>query len=215
MVALDSQPSRVRPAFAALWDIDLAMADVVAASSQPTLGAIKLAWWREALERLDFGEVPQEPRLRAVADQLIRRGITGSEISGLEDGWLPLLETPPWGQSAADGLRRRGRLLFRIGARLLDCDPADAEAAGALWSLVDGARNITDFYTRRFLLDEARKAIADLPRSRPPRKLRNLTTLAAVAAHDVLRDKPLDLGNGFGRMATATIHRMNGTLPKG
>ena len=36
------------------------MADVVARSTEPALGAIKLAWWRERLEELDDGKVPAE-----------------------------------------------------------------------------------------------------------------------------------------------------------
>jgi len=36
-------PADVRPAFEALWQIDAAMGDVVARSTQPALGAVKLA----------------------------------------------------------------------------------------------------------------------------------------------------------------------------
>ena len=43
----------LRPAFDALLAIDDAMAEIVATATQPALAAIKLAWWREALEKLD------------------------------------------------------------------------------------------------------------------------------------------------------------------
>ena len=49
-------PVELRPAFDALFDIDEAMADVVARSTEPTLAAIKLAWWRERLEELRTGD---------------------------------------------------------------------------------------------------------------------------------------------------------------
>ena len=62
-------PSGLQPAIAALWAIDEAMWAVIAAASQPALAGIKLAWWREALARLDHDPAPPEPRLRAVADQ--------------------------------------------------------------------------------------------------------------------------------------------------
>src|SRR5215208_2478523 len=137
-------PSSIRPAFATLWNLDLAFADVIATTSEPTLGAIRLAWWRERLEELDAGAVPAEPRLSAIARQLIGRGVSGTELSQLEDAWLPLLEPFPWGDRAAEGLERRGRVLFAIGARLLGGDHEDAEPAGALWSLVDGAHNCSD-----------------------------------------------------------------------
>jgi 15-cis-phytoene synthase len=64
-------PVELRPAFDALFAIDEAMGDVVAKATEPTLGAIKLAWWRERLEQLDEAKVPAEPRLRAAADELL------------------------------------------------------------------------------------------------------------------------------------------------
>ena len=193
------------------------MADVVATTTEPALGAIRLAWWRERLEELDDKMVsPPEPRLMAVAEQLLPRGVTGHMLSGLEDAWLPLLEPFPWGDRVADGLRLRGRILFRASAQLLNGDPIDTEAAGALWSLVDGARHCSDVHSRMFLLDQAREAIAQLPRERPPKSLRRLTGLAAVAAHDVLRNRPLELPYAdSGRGMAAFRHYWNGSLPRG
>jgi 15-cis-phytoene synthase len=208
-------PAAVRPAFATLWNLDLALADVVTTTTEPALGAIRLAWWRERLEELDTGTVPAEPRLSAIARQLLGRGVTGSELSKLEDAWLPLLEPFPWGHEVAEGLRLRGRLLFGFGARLLGWEAEDGEAAGAIWSLVDGARHCSDVHSRMFLLDEAKKGIAELPRHRPPQALRGLTVLAAVAAHDALRNKPLDVGGNLRRLAVATAHHLRGTLPRG
>lgn len=176
-----------------------------------------MAWWRERLDQLHETKAsPAEPRLKAVASELLPRRVTGKELSQLEDAWLPLLQPFPWGASVAEGLKLRGRILFGIGARLLGGDAEDAEAAGALWSLVDGARHCTDVHSRMFLLGEGRKAIADLPRNRPPKFLRRLTGLAAIAAHDVLRNRPLELPNGSpGRAAAAFLHYLRGTLPRG
>ena len=193
------------------------MADVVATNTEPALGAIRLAWWRERLEELDSNRSPPaEPRLLAVAEQLLPRGVSGHELSGLEDAWLALFDPFPWGDRVADGLRLRGRILFRAGAQLLNGDPNDTEAAGALWSLVDGARHCSDVHSRMFLLAQARDMIAQLPRERPPKSLRRLTGLAAIAAHDVLRNKPLDLPYAdSGRGMAAFRHYWNGTLPRG
>ena len=215
--ALQQLPRSVQPAFAALWLLDLAMADVIATSSQPALGAIRLAWWRERLEQLDQGHsAPAEPRLQGVERDLLPRSVSGEELSKLEDAWLPLLEDFPWGAQQADGLRLRGRILFGIGARLLGGDPEDAEAAGALWSLVDGARHCSDVHSRMYLLGEARKSIAELPRNRPPKSLRRLTGLAAIAAHDVIRNKPLGLAEPDpGRGMAAFLHYVRGVLPRG
>jgi phytoene synthase len=192
------------------------MADVVASTSQPPLGAIRLAWWRERLEALDSGgTAPAEPRLRRVADELLPRGISGKQVSDLEDGWLPLFEPFPWGEPVAKGLRRRGRVLFGLGARILGCDPGDAEAEGELWSLVDGARHCSDARSRTFLLEQGRRTLAALPRRKPPRFLRRLTGLAAMAAHDVLKNESDLPYFAPGRGMAATFHYFRGTLPRG
>ena len=144
------------------------------------------------------------------------RRVSGEELSALEDGWLPLLEPFPWRQEVAEALKLRGRILFGIGARLLGGDAEDGEAAGALWSLVDGARHCTDVHSRMFLMDEARAAIGELPTARPPRALRRLTGLAAMAAHDVIRNRPLELPYfDAGRGIAAILHYARGTLPRG
>lgn len=168
-----------------------------------------MAWWRERLENLDTkGEPAGEPRLRAVRRQLVERGITGLQLSKLEDAWLPLLEPFPWSDSAAEGFRLRGRILFGAGARLLGGDPAEAEPAGALWSLVDGATHCSDADSRHLLCAAARSQLAQVP-ERLSAKIRPLTILAALAAYDL---RP---GGRLGRVGVAMAHRMRGTIPHG
>jgi phytoene synthase len=201
-------PASLRPAFATLWNLDLALADVIATTSEPALGAIRLAWWRERLEEVDQGAIPAEPRLSAIARQLVSRGITGKELARLEHAWLPLLEPFPWAEPQVDAMRLRGELLFRIGAQLLGGEQKDAEPTGALWSLVDAANHVSDPQSRDILLERARKLSPTLPR-RVSKDLRPLTVLAALAAYD-LGDK----GSGVGRVAAAVAHRARGTFPR-
>jgi phytoene synthase len=201
-------PRHIRPAFAALWGLDLAFADVISTSSDARLGAIRLAWWRERLEQLDGGSAaPAEPRLRAVAGELLSRGVSGKQLSELEDVWLPLLEPFPWQEPQANGLRRRGEILFGIGARLLGCEARTAEAAGALWSFHDGAAHCSDAASREFLVEQARKAIGHLP-PKVAAATRPLTMLAALAACD------LSGGGRFVRGAAALKHRLTGRFPR-
>jgi phytoene synthase len=192
-----------------LWNLDLALADVVSSTSDPALGAIRLAWWRERLEELDEGAPPPaEPRLRATARQLIGRGVAGKELSRLEDGWLPLLQPFPWGEEVADGLRLRGRVLFAVGAKLLGAAPQEAEQAGALWSLADGANHCSDPPSRKFLMAKAQELLPHMPR-KTVRELRPLTVLAALGAVDAVR-----AGSGLARLSAALRHRLLGTLPR-
>ena len=168
-----------------------------------------MAWWRERLEELDVDRAPAaEPRLRAVQSQLVSSGISGAELSKLEDAWLPLLESFPWAEAAAEGLRLRGRVLFATGARLLGARGTDAESAGALWSLVDGANHCSDAHSREYLCGAARSALAEVP-PRFPAAIRPLTILAALAAYDL---RP---GGRLGRVGVALVHRLRGTVPRG
>jgi phytoene synthase len=201
-------PRELKPAFSALWNLDLALADVVATSSDPRLGAVRLAWWRERLEALDAGAAaPAEPRLIAVAAELLPLGITGNELSRLEDAWLPLLEPFPWGSPQAEGLILRGRLLFGIGARMLGEAASDAAEAGALWSLVDGEHHCSDPQSREVLRKRASVMLAAI-RAPVPRSLRVLTVLGALAAADLVRE-----GSGLKRLSAAVRHRLMGSLP--
>ena len=136
------------------------------------------------------------------------RGITGKELARFEDAWLPLLQPFPWGEEVAEGLHLRGRVLFAIGAKLLGAAPQEAEDAGALWSLVDGASHCSDSQSREFLMARARQLLPQMPR-KLPRELRPLTVLAALAAIDVVR-----AGSGLARLSAAVRHRLLGTLPR-
>lgn len=177
----------VRPALRALWDIDLAFADVVSTTLTPQLGEIRLAWWRERLEDLDKGiGPPAEPRLQAVAATLIPAGITGVELSRLEEFWLTLLNPFPWGDDEANAIAERGATLFGIGARLLRREAAEGEPFGAVWSLADAAQHVSDAPSRAVLRDRAKSAIATLPRRRTPIDLAPLTMIARRRIYDLL-----------------------------
>ena len=112
------------------------MGAVVARATEPALAAIKLAWWREQLERLDTAPPPAEPRLRAAAAELLPRGIKGTELARLEAGWATLLEENPDSKLVGE----RGETLFGLAARLLNASHAEIAAAGRLYALMDITR---------------------------------------------------------------------------
>jgi phytoene synthase len=144
--------------------------------------------------------------LQAVANELRPRGISGKELSLLQDAWLPLLEAFPWGSAQTEGLALRGRILFGIGARLLGAKDATANAAGEFWSLSDGARHCTDPQSQALLIEKASSTLAALPKTMP-RELRPLTILAALAAVDLVGK-----GRGLARLSAAVRHQLFGTL---
>ena len=190
-------PVDVRPAFDALFAIDDSMGEIVATATQPALGAIRLAWWREALVRLDTGPPPPEPRLQAVAEHLLPRGVSGARLSGIEDGWATLLDEEPDGERVA----MRGERLFAIGAALLGGDDGTLPEAGRLFALNDVAR--------RGLLKTGRPSVA---RHRFARRLRPLTALAKLAVRDLNRDSSPEPEATPGRALALLSHRLFGTI---
>ena len=193
-------PAELRPAFDVLFDIDDALGEVVSASTQPALGAMKLAWWREALERLDRQRPPPEPRLQAAAAELLPRGVTGAMLAALEEGWAALLEEQPDGER----VRGRGATLFAIGAKLLDAQHESLDAAGRLFAGVEAAR--------RGHRDFA-KVETCLGGQQFERRLRPLTAFAALAARDLrLGGPPFEPEATPGRAASLIRHRLFGRV---
>jgi phytoene synthase len=194
-------PLAKRPAFDALFAIDDAMAEVVISATQPALAAIKLAWWREALEQLDSGPAPPEPRLQAGAERLLPGGVRGADLATLEAGWAALLHDDPDLTVAVE----RGATLFRLAAGLLGDGPvsAELEAAGRL-------------YARGNL---GRRGLLKLPcapsgeRIRIPTASRPLTGLAALAARDLQHGgPPWEPEATPGRSWTLLRHRLTGVI---
>ena len=199
-------PAELRPAFEALFQVDAAMGDVVARATQPALGAVKLAWWRERLEELDQGIVPAEPRLRAVAEHLLPRGISGADLAPLEDGWSTLLEERVEPRRIAE----RGAALFRLGGRLLGAEDDKLWNAGALAALVSvGRRGLPE------LLDQARDHERPLGRHRFVRRLRPITALARLAVRDLKSGPPFEREGTPPRVAAMLRHRWSGVVTRG
>ena len=110
----------MRPALVALFALDLELAHIVTTTTEPMIGEIRLAWWRDALIALDSGTVPAQPLLKLVAAEVLPRGLTGAELAALEDRWLALIGTDDVPEPHIAG----GGNLFALAARLLGGDPA-------------------------------------------------------------------------------------------
>ena len=190
----------VQPAVAALWAIDEAMGAAIAGASQPALAGIKLAWWREALARLDSDPAPPEPRLRAIADTLLPLGITGHDVAAIEQGWAALIQE----RQDAEVVARRGHALFAIEARLVGSTTDLPDAAGALFALTDAMRRgLGDFSAAR------NAALAALSRYRTPVCLRPLTLAARLAARS-----PAEPEGTPGRALALLAHRLTGKISR-
>ncbi|MCW3836864.1 squalene/phytoene synthase family protein [Sphingomonas canadensis] len=145
-LALVYAPAAARAGFAALLALDDALARLVRTTSEPALGQIRLAWWRDSLARLDAGTAPAEPVLQALAGAALPRGVTGAALGRIVDGWEVLIATETLDEAALGNYARgRGGALFTAAAALTGADaPGQVAAAGEGWALSDLARNLSD-----------------------------------------------------------------------
>lgn len=181
--------------------IDAAMAEVVTTSTQPALGAIRLAWWREALERLAISPAPPEPRLQAAAGELLTRGITGKAMAAMEDGYASLLEEQP----DADRVAASGTALFACAAKLLEADDPNLAAAGALHGYARAVR-----LGKMAFPEET--GLSELAGYRVPHSLRPLTGLTRLAARDIRQAPEIEHEATPGRAVALLSHKMFGTI---
>jgi phytoene synthase len=183
--ALGAAPSAVRPALQALWGLDEALGKVLATGSEAMIGRIRLAWWREALERLDREPAPREPVLEGVAAHLLPASLTGAALAEMEEGWAAILGDQPLEQVELDTYgAKRGGLLFGFTARLLGGALTGLAGAGEAWALADLARHSSEPHDVEAALGAARAR--NVP-ARWPKKLRPLGMLAILAARDLAR----------------------------
>jgi phytoene synthase len=201
-------PARSRAALEALWRLDVTLGAVLATTREEMVARIRLAWWREALERLDASPPPAEPVLQALAAQVLPAGITGAALAAMEEGWGELRAGGPLDARALQSYARlRGGLLFRHSARLLG-EMGGVEPAGARWALVDLARRSTNPAETAAAL-EAAAGIAPDPAW--PRALGPLAMLSLLARRDVeRRPLPLEKQGAPARMLRLLTYRLTG-----
>jgi phytoene synthase len=187
-LALAYAPAAARPALTGLFLLDQRLAAIVASTREPMIGMMRLAWWRESLEKLDRSDPPAEPLLGRLAGETLPRGVTGTALAAIEDGWMALIDGEADAASIARHGRERGGNLFRAAGRLLGAEDRRLAAAGALWALADLAHHHADGGVRRLARGAAQAHAAALLPGRWPAALRPLAMLAALAARDAHAD---------------------------
>lgn len=182
------------------------MGDIVARSTQPTLGAAKLAWWRDRLEQLDHAPPPAAPALRAASEHLLPLGVKGADLATLEDGWATLLDE----EVDAERVAGRGARLFRLGAQILGREEDMIGDAGELYALVSvGRRGVPQ------LIVEAKAPARRLAGYRFPRALRPLSALARLAVRDLDQREAFESEGSPPRLAAIMRHRWSGVVTRG
>ncbi|HWI87317.1 MAG TPA: squalene/phytoene synthase family protein [Sphingomonas sp.] len=187
-LAVAYAPAQARPALAALFALDERFGQIVATTTEPMIGLMRLAWWREALAQLDQDPAPAEPLLQLLGMHVIPRGVTGATLSAIEDGWAALID----GEDAAAVIvrhgRERGRRLFEAAAAILATEDDRIADAGEVWALTDLAFHHSQARLREAALSRARDVARTVARHRWPVASRPLAALYQLAAGDALNE---------------------------
>jgi 15-cis-phytoene synthase len=156
-LAIAYAPRGIRPSFALLLKFDARFAGVIGNASEPLIGQMKLAWWRDAV-RAGASENPKgEPMLSALFafDQPILTKGTGALI----DAWEILVADPQWSASTVqDFAQARGEAIARAYSAL--CGRGDFSAdAMTQWAIADLRLRFGSRVSDVALLDSALPAV--------------------------------------------------------
>ena len=170
--ALGHVSAAFRPAVAALWALDEQLGQIVASTTQPMVGQMRLLWWREALG----GDKNGHPVLEAMTS-VEAAGIDAAALGVIIDGWEEVLEPLPLDAAQLTLFANlRGTQLFTLSAQLMGghCP----ESAGAGWALTDFGLRCSHGPTAALALDMAGHHLSAVKLKSVPRPLRILVRLA-------------------------------------
>ena len=173
--ALGHVPRAKRSAVAALWGLDEQLGRVVASTTQPMVGQMRLLWWREAI----VSGVEGHPLLVAMAS-VYASGVDPAAVQILVDGWEELLDPLPLPEAQLVIYAERRGALFALTAQI--CDVTCPVDAGSAWVLADFGVRCSDPVTSSRALALARDRMSGLSLLTVPRPLRILVRLAG---HDL------------------------------
>lgn len=181
-LALAYAPSRAKLPTLALLSLDQRLAGLLRHSREPMMAQIRLAWWRETLDR-DANEWPEgEPLLAAL------RSWNGKHraLVGLVNGWEALTGEAPLAPSALEEMVNGRAAAFAGLADALDRESeADvAQALGRRWALADLATKLNhpgeSVVVRRLAQAEEARLV------RVSRTLRPLAVLEGLARENMV-----------------------------
>jgi phytoene synthase len=187
-LAMAYAPAESRSLCLGLLAFDARLAAIVRTASEPVLGQIRLAWWRE--------QVATEPESRRGGEPLLAelaRWRGGEDaLTGLIDAWEALLVSAALDCQATDAIAAaRGQVWSKaaqLGGHGEHC--AAAGQLGQAWGLADLAARLGAGPERSLVIEAA--AASDWPALHLPRALRPLAVLYGLARRQRGRQPLLD-----------------------
>ena len=197
-----------RMALAALLALDDTLGEILRTTREPLVGQMRLTWWHAALTALDTAPPPAQPVLQALAADVLPRGVRGSQLAGMIEGWEVLLEPSALSPVSLDAYASaRGAILFELAGVMLGARANDPlPAAGAGWALADLSRHARDPAEAAQARNAARPLLEQAGRRRWSRRVRPLGALALIAGFDLAASPP----GGTTRVARLAWHRLTG-----
>ncbi|MDG5747536.1 hypothetical protein P8Q88_05025 [Qipengyuania sp. XHP0207] len=184
MVALGYAPRAHRSLFELFLSLDRNLARSVAGASEPIVGQLRLAWWRDALGS-DDGTLPAgNPLLDAIAASF---GSERRSLAKLVDGWEAfLLADPVDGDGAQAFAAGRAAGWLAVARKCaVHADTEAIEVAARRWALAELADNIDSAAGRDTIMTAADHLTG--PTVALPRELRPLAVLDALARRAIAR----------------------------
>ena len=195
-LALAYTPASIRDKLRVFLWLDQRLARIVSQTTEPMLGQMRLAWWRDMLAK----PASERPQGDVVLDGIALHW-TGDEaaLSALVDGWERMLDEPPLSKEAALEMATGRAVPFVAVGDVAAGSDTSALTTGKLWALVDTALNTENADERAMLFDLAR----ELPRSTSlPSSLKGLAVLNALARRSIDKGgRPLMEGRGAALVA--------------
>lgn len=140
-VVLAYAPEQFRAAWQAYFALDAQLADLVRKASEPMLGQLRLAWWRDRLNEPTSAWPKGNPLLALIEQSW---GANAAQLAPLVDGWEHILADPPIPALDVDlfalGRARAMRSLAEMSGSAARTDKIDI--AARRWALADLASHI-------------------------------------------------------------------------
>ncbi len=190
---------KMRGALRIFLELDMRMGRIVAGTSEPMLGQMRLAWWRDELGKPAADRPSGDAVLDGIGEYWAGRE---SALCSLVDGWEYMLAPAPMGEGDAAGFANgRAQALMAVYDGESRANPAAFEAAAATWAYADMAAKVSLEEERELLTRLGLAKAAAI--SRLARSARGLAVLGALGARS-LRGGARPLMEGRTASLTAT-----------
>lgn len=196
-IALAHTPKPVRPKLEAFFALDHRLGQLVAKATEPMLGQMRLAWWREMLAK----PVGERPSGDAVLDALGAQWAEDERpLADLVDAWELLVAEESLGSETilAFAEKRAGPLTAFADAE--GSQRKVLQASAMAWALAETAAHMSDGDERQHFIKAGQGL--EPPPERLARDFRGVAILGTLGRRSLRRGgRPLMEGRGAGALA--------------